>query len=114
MIYLCKNKKPEDMLKELGFEKAPDKGYQIVLIPKKGKVNENDYRTMIPISRFHALVVGDEINLHLDKKKSKTRHKSDSRTDEVVEMVEKLSLMDNYVDDYEGLSIEDILTNDLK
>lgn len=63
---------PELLLGLVGFERAPDRGWQIPFKhdkPKLGKLH-------VPSERIHALVVGSELNVHLDAKRSKRRHKS--------------------------------------
>ena len=96
MNYLCQNKTPVAVLLEAGFEKAPDRGYQIVIRQGRAKhpPNEYDIRTLIPNSRWHAFVRDNWIELHIDSGRRKKLHKSYSHSKEVIDKVEEFKKID--------------------
>jgi hypothetical protein len=79
---------PELLLTLAGFERAPDRGWQIPFKykkPTKGNIWLPPHE-WIPTERLHALVVMGEINLHLDVQKGgvkRRKHKSFARSNRV-------------------------------
>ena len=88
-------RKPEELLYEYGFRKAPDTGWQIVERKNPKKPDDHDYRTKIPLKRVHATVVGQEVNLHHDLPDGPRRHRGVGRDKKVLMIAQELKKLDN-------------------
>ena len=94
MNYVCKVKKPEEILRELGFEKAIDRGWHIILSPNRRKFDPYNKSTWIPHCRIHAIFFENQLNIHLDAPNGPMKHRTFQREFRVRDLMEKVKNLD--------------------
>jgi len=111
MNYITQHKTPEELLRALGFEKAPDRGWQIITsnngINREKKkrfhftpvvqlegIKYVDTRSLIPKTRLHALFFENQLSIHWDAAARKNKHKADSRHSEVIKVMNRIKELD--------------------
>lgn len=83
MKYTPRHNTPEELLLRAGYRSGPNRGFVRIT-----KHTEDNYY------QFHAIVSGDEIDLHRDSPNGRKRHQASKTGRKVEEEMEKLKQID--------------------
>ena len=89
------NKKPEEILAELGFTSTnAGRGFELQLHNPNRKTPLTEKEMFIPRNRYHAFIEEKEIDIHYDMPKGRNNHKGKNFGRKVEQIIDIFRLID--------------------
>lgn len=95
-MYQAKNN-PQKLLESVGFVKARDRGWHIIIKENALPFDEHNHHTWAPRERLHATYFEQWINIHYDAAIGRNKHKTLQRHSKVLGVIEQIKHLDNVI-----------------